>query len=160
MWHSITPVLRMCCTIDSPYPTSIHLFRSTCIYRDSCSFNNCTTLKLCTFYPNIWIACFIILSEEWVIVFLTQMSNFSVILRREQVTFDEEIMRPTLLVSFLNVVLAHWNNNPWVDMLLHFDKVSQFRVNQSLLFLLNDAWNKYHLTVFGLARPGHSRRAR
>ena len=114
----------------------------------------------CTFYPNIWIACFIILSEEWVIVFLTQMSNFSAILRREQVTFDEEIMRPTLLVSFLNVVLAHWNNNPWVDMLLHFDKVSQFRVNQSLLFLLNDACNKYHLTVFGLTRPGHSRRAR
>jgi len=46
------------------------------------------------------------------------MSNISAILWQEQVTFDEKIMMHAL-------VLAHWNNNPQVDMLLHSDTLSQ-----------------------------------
>ena len=35
------------------------------------------------------------------------------------------------------LVLAHWNNSQWVDRLHHSDKLSWFRVNQSLLILRN-----------------------
>ena len=34
-------------------------------------------------------------------------------------------------------VLTHWNNSLWVDMSLHVHILFWFRVNQSLLFLLN-----------------------
>jgi hypothetical protein len=44
--------------------------------------------------------------------------------------------RPTLL-SWIFIVLAHWNNSPRIDMLPHSDTLSWFRMNQSLLFLLN-----------------------
>ena len=37
------------------------------------------------------------------------------------------------------IVLAHWNNSPRVDMSLHSDTSFWFRVNKSLLFLINDA---------------------
>jgi hypothetical protein len=37
-------------------------------------------------------------------------------------------------------VLAHWNNNPQVDMLPHSDTLSWFWANQSLLFLLNTVY--------------------
>jgi hypothetical protein len=37
------------------------------------------------------------------------------------------------------IVLAHWNNSSRIDVSLHSDKLSWFRPNQSLLFLLNAA---------------------
>ena len=37
------------------------------------------------------------------------------------------------------ILLAHWNNSPWVDMSLHTDTLFLFRANQSLLLLINDA---------------------
>jgi hypothetical protein len=46
--------------------------------------------------------------------------------------------RPTRWVEFF-IVLAHWNNSPWVDMSFHSDTLLWFRANQSLLFLLNAA---------------------
>ena len=45
-------------------------------------------------------------------------------------------------------MLVHWNNSPWVDMLLHSVTVFWFRAIQSLLFLLNT-----NLLVFGLTQP-------
>jgi hypothetical protein len=39
-------------------------------------------------------------------------------------------------VSWVFIVLAHWNNSPRVDMSLHSDTLFWFRANQSLLFLL------------------------
>ena len=44
--------------------------------------------------------------------------------------------RPTCLVGFL-IVLAHWNNSPGVDMVLHYDTLFWFWANQSLPLLLN-----------------------
>ena len=38
------------------------------------------------------------------------------------------------------ILQAHWNNSPQRDMSPHSDTLSWFRANQSLLFLLNDAW--------------------
>jgi hypothetical protein len=54
--------------------------------------------------------------------------------------FNEMMMRSalyktnTLSCNFL--VLAHWNNSPWVDMLLHSHTFSRFWANPSLLALL------------------------
>ena len=38
--------------------------------------------------------------------------------------------------AWIFIVLAHWNNSPWVDMSFHPDTLSWFRLNQSLLLLL------------------------
>jgi hypothetical protein len=39
----------------------------------------------------------------------------------------------------INVVLAHWNNSPWIDISLHSDTLFWFRANLSLFLLLNAA---------------------
>jgi hypothetical protein len=41
------------------------------------------------------------------------------------------------LLSWIFIMLAHWNNSQQVDMSLHSDTLVWFRANQSLLFLLN-----------------------
>ena len=43
------------------------------------------------------------------------------------------------LFSWIIIVLVHWNNSPWIDMLPHSDTISWFRANQCLLFQLNAA---------------------
>ena len=45
----------------------------------------------------------------------------------------------TYALSCTFIVLDHWNNSPLVDVKLHSDTLSWFRVNQSLLLLLNAA---------------------
>jgi hypothetical protein len=56
------------------------------------------------------------------------------------------------------IVIAHWNNSPWVDMSLHSDTSFWFQANQSLLFLLNASCLAEKLQipilVFGLTRLG------
>ena len=49
------------------------------------------------------------------------------------------------------IVLAHYS--PCVDMSLHSDTLFWFRANQSLLFLLNAACNKYQLHSLCFYRP-------
>ena len=43
------------------------------------------------------------------------------------------------MLSWIVIVLAHWNNSPRVDMMLHSDTLFWFRANQSLLLPLNAA---------------------
>ena len=43
--------------------------------------------------------------------------------------------RPTCLLDF--IVIAHWNNSPLADMLLHSHTLSWYQANQSLLLLPN-----------------------
>jgi hypothetical protein len=57
----------------------------------------------------------------------------------EQVAFNE-IMMMSLCSKLDFIVLAHWNNNPRVDMSLHSDTLFWFRANQSLFLLLNAAY--------------------
>ena len=62
-------------------------------------------------------------------------------------------------MSWILLVLAHWNNCPRIDMSLNTDTLFWFRVNQSVLFLLNDAClaEKQQIPIFivsGLTRPG------
>ena len=51
------------------------------------------------------------------------------------------------MLSWIFIVLAHWNDIQRIDMSTHSDTLSLFRANQSLLFLLNAAYlaekNKY-----------------
>jgi hypothetical protein len=57
--------------------------------------------------------------------------------------FNEMMMRFALYhtntLSWIFIVLSHWNNSPRKDMSPHSDILSWFRTNQSLFFLLNDA---------------------
>jgi hypothetical protein len=48
--------------------------------------------------------------------------------------------RPTRWVAWIFMVLAHWKNSPRVDISLHSDTLFWFRANQSLPFLVNDAY--------------------
>ena len=71
--------------------------------------------------------------------------------------FTEMVMRSALYwsntLTEIFIVLAHWNNSPWIDTLFWF------RDNQSLLFLLNDAClaEKQQMAIyilFGLTQSG------
>jgi hypothetical protein len=75
------------------------------------------------------------LKGEWLL-----LNANSAISWREQVTFDEMMMMSALyyinMLSWLFIELAHWNNSPQVDMLLHQDTLFWFCATQSLLLLL------------------------
>ena len=55
--------------------------------------------------------------------------------------FNEMRMRDALystnMLSWIFIVLAHWNNSALIDMSPHSETLSWFRADQSLLFLLN-----------------------
>ena len=61
-------------------------------------------------------------------------------------------------LSWIFIVLAHWNNSTQIDMLLHSDTLSWFQPNQTVLFLLNAVHlvekQKIPIPVFGLTWPG------
>ena len=42
----------------------------------------------------------------------------------------------TISLSLRFIVLVHWNNSQWINLLSHSDTLSWFRAKQSLLFLL------------------------
>jgi hypothetical protein len=69
------------------------------------------------------------------------MSNFSITSWREQITFNEIIMRSALYktntLSWIFIVLTHWKINPRVEVLPNSDTLSWFLAKNSLLFLLN-----------------------
>ena len=62
------------------------------------------------------------------------------------------------MLSWIFIVLAHWNNSPRADMSLHSDTLFWFWANQSLLFLLKVAClaekQQIPISVFGLTQPG------
>jgi len=39
-------------------------------------------------------------------------------------------------LRWIFIVLAHWNNSPWIEMSTHSDTLYRFRPKQSLFFLL------------------------
>jgi hypothetical protein len=80
--------------------------------------------------------------SEW-LLFNTNSAIFQLYLTwREQVSFqwdDDEVRFVLDQHAELDFYSAHWNNSPWVVMLLHSDKLFWFRAKQTLLFLLNAA---------------------
>ena len=66
---------------------------------------------------------------------------------------------PTRLISWIFIVLFHWNNSPRICMPLHSDTLAWFWANQLLLFLLIAACvaekqTNTNVIVFGLTRSG------
>jgi hypothetical protein len=66
------------------------------------------------------------------------MSTISAISWRKQATFNEMVMMMSTLyesntLSWIFIVLAHWNNSPLAIMSLHSDTLFWFWANQSLL---------------------------
>ena len=63
--------------------------------------------------------------------------------RENKLIFNEMMTRSALYwtntLSWIFLVLVHWNNSPRVDMSVNSDTLFWFRANQSLLFLLNAA---------------------
>ena len=83
--------------------------------------------------------------DEWVsdcCLTPTQL-NFSAISWREEfnIQWDDVEVRFVLdqhvYRSWIFIVLPHWNNSSWIDMLPHSDTLSWFLAKQSLFFLLN-----------------------
>ena len=79
--------------------------------------------------------------SEW-LLFNTNSPIFQLYHGENKLILNELMMRSTLYytntLSWIFIVLAHLNNSLWVDMSPH-DTLFWFRVNHSLLFLLNDA---------------------
>ena len=74
---------------------------------------------------------------------LTIQQFFSYIMAEKKLIFNDMMMRSVLfytnMLSWIFIVLAHWNNSQRIDMLPHLDTLSWFRAKHSLLFLLNAA---------------------
>ena len=68
---------------------------------------------------------------------LTPKRNCSAISWLEQVTFTE--MKISALHEIIFKALTHWNNRP-LDLTLHSDTLTWFRVNQYLFLLLKAAY--------------------
>ena len=85
--------------------------------------------------------------------------HYSAAAWREQTAFNAMIISTlymTNTLSWIFIVLAHWNNSPRVDMSLH--TLSWFRAIRSLLLLLNAVWlaeqQQKPISQFGLPWPG------
>ena len=77
---------------------------------------------------------------EWVVSKWLSFKVNSVIfqLYHGELIFNEKIRRSayykTNTLSWIFIVLAHWNNSLWVDMAHHSDTLSWFRANESCFF--------------------------
>ena len=61
----------------------------------------------------------------------------------------------TNILSWIYIVLAHWNNNPRVEMTFHLDTLFWFSANQYFLLLLSaKCLAKKEQILFGMTRPG------
>ena len=84
--------------------------------------------------------------SEWVIIVLCQESIFQLYYGKNKWHFDEMMMMKMSalykikMLSWIIIVLAHWNNSPLVDMSLHLDTLGGFRATQYLLILINAAY--------------------
>jgi hypothetical protein len=82
----------------------------------------------------------IIRISEW-LLFNTNSAIFQLYDGENILIFDGMMMRfalyQTNTLSWIFIVLAHWNNSPWIDMSPHLNTLSWFWANQSLFFLLN-----------------------
>ena len=76
-------------------------------------------------------------------MFYADSAIFQLYHGENKLIFNEMMRRSALyytnMLSWTFIVLAHWNNSPWIDMLPHSSTLSSFWANQSLLYLLNAA---------------------
>jgi hypothetical protein len=77
--------------------------------------------------------------SEWVsewLLFNTNWAIYQVYHDENKLIFNEMMMRSARLLSWIFIVLAHWNNSLWIDMWPYLNTLSWFWANQSLLLLL------------------------
>jgi hypothetical protein len=83
-----------------------------------------------------------VLVSEW-LLFNANSAIFQLFHGENKLIFNEMMIKSILyytnMLSWIFIMLAHWNDSPWIDMSLHPDTLSCFRANQSLFFLLNAA---------------------
>ena len=106
--------------------------------------NNTTFTAFLSFCLSIWNKkknC-TSLASEW-LLFNAISTIFHLYHGEKKLIFNEMTMRSALYqtntLSWIFIVLDHWNNSPWVDMSPHWETLPWFRANQSLLFLLHTA---------------------
>ena len=88
--------------------------------------------------------------SEWVSDWLLLNANSAIFQPyhgENKLLFNEMMMRPTRLVEFLILVLAHWNNSLRIDMSLYSDTLSWLRANQSLLLNASLVWPDWGLNL-------------
>jgi hypothetical protein len=80
---------------------------------------------------------------QWVsgwLLFNANSAIFQLYHSENKLIFNEMIMKSALYetntLSWIFIVLVHWNNSPRICMSPHSNTLSWFRANQSLLFLL------------------------
>jgi hypothetical protein len=80
--------------------------------------------------------------SKW-LLFNANSAIFQLYHGENKLIVNDIMMRSTLYLtntlSWIFLVLTHWNNSPLIDMLPHSDTLSWFQANQSLLFFLNTA---------------------
>jgi hypothetical protein len=100
-------------------------------------------------------------ASEW-LLFNANSAIFHLYHGETKLIYNEMMMRHALYqtntLSWIFIVLAHWNNNPQIDMSSHSDTLSWFWAKQSLLFLLNAAClaekQQIQILVFGFTQSG------
>ena len=79
-------------------------------------------------------------AKSWVsecVLFYANPAIFPLYHGKNKLIFNKMMMRSTL--SWIFIVISHWNNSSWIDMSPHLDTLSWFWVKQSSLFLFNVA---------------------
>ena len=153
-YHTITATnLRWSC-LPLHHPCSLfvylHIHQNFPLFKQYyyCSFNK--NLKNWTAAPNAHVtpiqSPITLEHRKWVSEWLLFNANsviFQLYYGENKLIFNEMMMTPALyqinMLSWIFIMLAHWNNSLRVDMSLHSDTLFWFRANQSLIFLLNAA---------------------
>ena len=119
------------CSVDRYLPFCTFSFA----HCDVC-YSSIYGLWLPLWYLSRWVS-------EW-LLFNANAAILQLYHGEKKLLFDEMMLRSALYLtstlSWIFIVLAHWNNSPWVDMSLHSGTLFMFRANQSLLFLLSDSY--------------------
>ena len=130
------------------------------LYGYNLQINLCLSLLVVRWLYFRWSA----MKSEWVSeCCLTLTQQFQLYHSENKLMFNEMMMKYALYytntLSWIFILLAHWNNSPRIDMSSHTDTLSWFRANQSLLFppkryvIRGEATNT-NIIVFGLSRSG------
>ena len=91
---------------------------------------------------SVWVS-------DW-LLFNANSAIFQLYHGENKLIFNEMMMGSALYqTSWIFIVLTHWNNSPRTDMSPHWDTLSWFRANQSLLFLLNASWLEEKQQIHG-----------
>ena len=127
-WRKIWLVVCVCgCSLGEPVRHQEYLWLVVCVC--GCSLGEPVR------HQEYFQTFFIYSNTKWAIFQLYLGQNMSYIWWDE---FDVRFVLDQHTFHFY-IVLAHWDNIPRLDMLLHWDTLFPFQANQSLLFLFNAA---------------------